>query len=180
MRRLVLATCLCTLSLSSFAALQKSSGVYFETNVGFSKLAKSFATSSNNDAIGLSYGLNLGYKLNIFSAVEVGVKKYPDHNYGNGIKSDNTYDWHGAIKVIWPFDSGYDVFAKFGLADMHYRFTGTVNGAGSNTEYVGMGGLGATMAIDQNIAIGLLVNTTLARSPVPATHSASFIVNYIF
>ena len=123
-KRLLLAAIsgLLTLSISapSFAIMSVPNGWYLEGNIGVSHVSnKSYPGKVSKS--GLGGNINLGYKLIPYFGLEAGYSKYADTTIkdGNGTKaaSDRHYAVDVAGKGILPFaDSGFEVFAKLGVA----------------------------------------------------------------
>ena len=83
----------------SFGALAQSFGPYVEANVG-----------SDID-FNLAGNANAGYKINDFFAIEGGGALYSG--------KDSNYLFDLAIKAIFPFSNGVNIFAKLGGAEAH-------------------------------------------------------------
>lgn len=145
---LLLSTC----STSIFAALAKSSGGYVEGNIG--------ADVDFN----MAGSANIGYRINDYFAIEGGGAIYSGDN-------DNDYLFDLAVKGIYPFPNGFDIFAKFGGAEAHGH---------GDFESVVYYGAGAGYAFTPNLSIELQWNTTTSNNGVEAPNLFFVGLNYMF
>lgn len=110
----------------------KESGFYIEGNAGYgaykeSKEQKARIKELTNQGYkvtdkGLAANANLGYKINKNLAIEAGYTYLPEMKSANSvgnIKQSGNYAIHGAVKGIIPFENGFNVFAKVGVASLH-------------------------------------------------------------
>jgi hypothetical protein len=137
---------------SAFAALAQSSGFYVEANVG-----------SARDITLTAFEANLGYKINDFFATEGGAAIYSNDN------SDYLFDL--AIKGIFPFSNGINIFAKFGGAEAHGD-----NGFKPVVYY----GAGIGYSFTPNLTGMLQWNTTTENNGVRAPNLVLVGLNYNF
>lgn len=139
-------------STSIFAALAKSSGVYVEGNVG-----------ANTD-FDLAGSANVGYKINDYFAIEAGGAMYSGDD-------DNDYLFDLAVKGIYPFPNGFNIFAKFGGAEAH---------GNGNFEAVVYYGAGVGYSFTPNLTGVLQWNTTTSNNGVEAPNLFFAGLNYTF
>ena len=137
---------------NSFAALAQSSGLYGEINLG-----------SSID-FNLAGSASIGYKINDFFAVEGGGSTYSG-------KDDNHYLFNCAMKGIFPFSNGVNIFAKLGGAEAH-----GYNGFKSVIYY----GAGVAYSFTTNITGALQFITTTENNGVEAPGLVFVGVNYSF
>lgn len=143
------------MSASAVAATAVPFGWYVEGNVGSSRANNVTYTPSTTtiSRTGLGWNLNLGYKFIPYFAAEVGYTSYADTIAkvgGTKVADDAHSSYDIAGKGILPInDSGFEMFAKLGLARAHSHVTApaTVPGVnvatGTNNSsglYFGLGG----------------------------------------
>jgi hypothetical protein len=113
---------------SAFAACSLPTGFYVEGNVGASKSSgKSYHSTASASNSGLAWNVNAGYKFMPFLAVEGGASSYATSNIKNSagtqFAKDRHYSGDVAVKGIAPVgDSGFEVFAKIGVAELYSSF----------------------------------------------------------
>lgn len=152
------------LTASAIAAVAIPSGWYLEGNVGKSKESgKSYGTGFNDSSSGAGGSVFGGFKFIPYFAAEVGYTYYADTTIksgGNKVATDKHYSYDIAAKAILPvYDSGFDLFAKLGIANVHSSVTKTNSASsistGSNNASSLYYGLGTDYSITPNIAVNL-------------------------
>jgi hypothetical protein len=136
----------------SFAALAQSSGPYVEASIG--------ADIDFN----LAGDINAGYKINDFFAIEAGGAIYSGSN-------DNDYLFDLALKGIFPFANGCNVFAKLGGAEAHGYH---------DFETVIYYGVGVGYSFTPNLTGAVQWNSTTENHKVEAPNLLFVGLNYSF
>ena len=145
----------CLITSTAFAVQPIPTGWYLEGNIGKSKTHDvNYGTGLSVSNSGLGWNINGGFKFIPYFAAEVGYTRYSDTTVKSGgttvAKTDGAYAYDIAGKAILPvYDSGFELFAKLGLASIHTHTTAstvvsgvTVN-TGTDTDtapYYGVGG----------------------------------------
>lgn len=160
-----------SVTASAVAAVAVPFGWYVEGNIGQSRTSGvTYASGSSVHNTGFGWNVNLGYKFMPYFAAEVGYTGYAQTTakaLGLTIARDSHHSYDIAGKGIIPItDSGFDIFAKLGLArsQSHVTAPNTVSGytvsTGTNRStnlYFGLGG-------DYALTPNLLGNLQWARS----------------
>jgi hypothetical protein len=143
-------------------------GWYLEANGGASKLSNAtIATNSSISDSGVAWNANAGYKFMPYFAAEIGYTSYAKATAKvNGVKvaTDSFYSYDIAAKALLPIaDSGAEVFAKLGAAELKSKITvdnqsyvnanGIVVNSGSHSKTGYYFGLGADYTFWQSLAI---------------------------
>jgi hypothetical protein len=136
-------------SAPAFAALAKSSGPYVEGSLG-----------ADTHAANLAGSANVGYKINDYFAIE-----------GGGTMYDDGYFLDLAVKGIFPFSNGFNIFGKFGGAEAHGH---------GDFEPVVYFGAGVGYSFTPNLSLALQWNTTTANNGVEAPNLIFVGLNYSF
>jgi hypothetical protein len=154
MRKLILCICLFFISSRVFAALAESYGFYVEGNVG---LGPDQHITGN---------ANAGYKINDYFGIEAGYALF------SKIKcKDSNYFFDAALKGILPFDSGFSVFGKAGMAEAHSVDTY------KPAVYLGIGlGYDFTPKLEGTVQIF----TTTENDIVPAMYAGTIGLTFLF
>lgn len=169
--------------VAAFAAAG-SPGAYVQGVVGGNAVFgdDNYSFNRANTLTGYSFGAAAGYLWgcsNLNYGVEVGALSYPDsttsYNYGlGGIQSiDGKTDGYnidllGVLK--YTFDSGFNVFAKAGVAYVNQKATADYKIAGvkvssvsrTDDKYAPEVALGAGYQFNQNWEVNLTANTVFA------------------
>lgn len=131
-------------AFSAFAVTSVPSGWYVEGNTGFANLNNSnfgSGTSASSSVSWWGWNANGGFKFMPYFATEFGLSKYPTttirtNSVNIGQSSNWSYDLAG--KGILPVgDSGFEFFAKLGLARLYSHVTNT-NAAYTNANNVSL------------------------------------------
>lgn len=144
---------------STMAAMAIPMGWYIEGNVGSSKSSNNnYGSNLSGGNSGTGWNINGGYKFMPYFAGEVGYTQYVKgkvkYNSTNVANDSPRYSYYLAGKGILPIsDSGFDLFAKLGVARISTRVQVTnqnllnANGVGINAgshtatgAYFGFGG----------------------------------------
>ncbi|MCK4608530.1 MAG: outer membrane beta-barrel protein [Gammaproteobacteria bacterium] len=182
-KKLALLICFLALSSSVFAAMPLAKGLYVGANAGYSKVDETVSGShkQNNGNFGAS--ANVGYKFSPYLGVELGYTQYANEEFDYNINGKDNFAVDLALKGILPLgNTGLSIFAKAGAAAVHHTLEDgivKVSNAGNHFEPAIYGGVGASFAITQNLAINGEATGTTKNGNVPAMYLFSGGVTYI-
>lgn len=167
--------------LSASAALPLSSGLYTELNAGAGFNGQNFGSHFDTFSQWFGFSGDLGYKLNMFLALEIGGAHYPDQVNG-GQKNTGTAGWDAAGKLIMPFDNGVELFGKVGYTKLYQQISGASNPSDNGHHQGGtlFTGLGISFYGSDHCALTLQGTGTGAVNSIPAQYLATLGITYIF
>lgn len=119
----------CGAMSSALAMMSATEGWYLEANVGSTKLSnQGYPALASSSSSGIGGNLNLGYKFMPYAAAELGYTQYANttikDQFGNKAAKDRHYSYDIAVKGILPIaDSGFEPFAKLGVARLNSKIT---------------------------------------------------------
>ncbi len=176
---------------ATFAAEAVPYGWYGEVNVGQSRTTGvTYFPGSSVTENGFGFNLDLGYKFIPYFGAEIGYTSYADASAKLGgvkIAKNTFYSADIAGKGIVPFsDSGFEVFAKLGLAYMHAHLTapntvpGVTVSTGKNSSTGLYFALGGDYAFTPNLAANLQWARARGSSNIGNLNLYSVGLNYTF
>lgn len=192
------------LSGAAFAAYPSVSsalsGVYVEGNIGVSKVSdKDYSNEEGlaglkikNKKSGLAGSVNVGYQFHPNFAVEAGIIRFNNgkHSVKSGTTTlskftSKTYAFDVVLKGTAEINDEFSVFAKAGLASVHYAVSDiTVGGAKvksqSESTVTGIGGVGVAYKFNENVSLNVQAMGTPKAGKVPATAMLTAGVSYNF
>lgn len=182
--KLFLLGILCLTLIAVHAALPESSGMYFEGNAGIGALDTAFSFKSlfsSTTQYKPMGNVNVGYKFTDKFAFEAGFTWFPNVTIGDFFYRNN-YMLDAAVKGIYPFDNGFDVFAKIGIGIMHSKtgISGNDIFDEDNTETVGFFAFGTGYAFTPNVSGTLQLISTPFGNDVPSMLALAVGITYIF
>jgi OmpA-OmpF porin, OOP family len=156
-------------SLTAFAAKLPEKGVYFGGNVGYGQVrVKDDTNSVSVKRNGFSWTIDGGYQFNPNFALEAGFNSFPDVKVDGLTIMKSNYSVYGAAKGILPFENGFNIFGKLGVAYAHRNIDLVIVNE-AKSALVGYGAVGAGYAIADNTEITIqAAGTTKSGDKVPA------------
>lgn len=196
MKKILLSTILFSLSLSAHAGINASNGFYIEGQaIGGSYRALDGAAWNASIPITLTLRPAVGYRFNDYIALETGYTSIVNDHYNGGdnngigtLGPDHyrlyTIDLSG--KFIYPFKSGFSVFAKAGAA---YAHQSAFNQAYSNLEpsvdsnsnsILPLAGAGISYNFTQNFATDISYTRMFGNNNIGSINLIGLGVSYTF
>lgn len=167
-------------------------GWYLEGNLGSSRSSGvNYGTGTSYSGKGVGWNVNGGYKFVQYFSTEVGFTSYAE----NSVKASNTkvanvshYSYDIAGKAVMPLNaSGFDLFAKLGLARTHSNVSSktsvpgvTVNNAGTNNATGAYYGLGGDYSFTPNLSALVQWARAKGNSNIGSLDLVSVGLAYIF
>jgi len=158
---------------SNFISIDK--GPYLGASIGYGG-SKTNPYTNSNQALGLIYGFNGGYKLNKYVALEVGYTALPNVTLGNSDLTKNNWLVDLSAKGIIPVSQRFEFYGKLGIARVSTNYNAIealkndhVKGIKHRfTPYYGAG-IGINMS--RHTAFTVEFDMTPKSGPIPATQS---------
>lgn len=128
MKKILLSILLCGLSLSANAGINASNGFYLEGQAIGGSYHPPEGAAFGNFGIDLTLRPEVGYRFNDYFALEAGYTSLVNNSYpggdndGLGVLGPDHYRLYAldlSGKFIYPFQSGFSIFAKAGAAYTH-------------------------------------------------------------
>lgn len=166
-----------TLADSNLAPISINEGTtYLSSSLGYGSNNKNPYTNSNQ-SLGLLSGVNGGYQINPYFALEGGYTALPNVTLGNSPLTKNNSMTKAAGKGIIHLDQKLDLYGKLGVASISTEYNAVDNTLNTNhatnfesriTPYYG-GGLGIN--ISRYSELTLEYDMTSQNGPVQATQA---------
>ena len=139
---------------SASSSTVKESGFYLGANIGYGKSKLNGAGILNQTKnTGLSGGGYLGYQVNKYFAVELGMNSLPSITYsalGVSLKA-SYYEAYLALKGMLPLKNHFGLYAKLGSSTVNEDITGS-----SSANETGLFcAAGVSYALPQNFTVNL-------------------------
>jgi opacity protein-like surface antigen len=177
---------------SAFAANAVSKGVYVQGDLGYGTVNADLDDAgwynASVDKNGLMGDINIGYKFTDNLALEAGFAKFSDESLDSSysflpenLTTENHY-FDIAGKFILPFNSGFDLSGKLGIALAHTNWDGGDYFDDQDyTKTVGYFGVGADYFLTPNFALtAQFTSTTKSGDEVPAMYAETLGITYLF
>lgn len=163
------------MSTSSLAALALPSGWFIGADVGASRSnSANYGASMSSSGSGFGFDVLGGYKFLPYLAAEVGFNNYAKTSISSGgtrVGQDTHYSYYFAARGIMPIaDSGFDLFAKLGLARLHSKVSATnqpflaANGLSLRTGSKSVTGAYLGAGVDYNFSMNLSMELQWTRA----------------
>lgn len=179
MRKIIVSAVVLLLTTSSaWAALPKSSGAYLDIGAGVGGNSHSFKFKFNKFDQWFGASVGLGYKLNMFFAVEADAYRFPNQVWDNKSSSAN-WAWGLTGKLIMPFDNGVNLFAKGGWINLYQTLNQNATSSHSH-QRAWVYGAGMSLFVDQSLGFTLQGEMTTQKADIPRQALITFGTVYIF
>jgi len=165
--------------------VKHDAGFYVGAAGGYGQVGEKI-TNATTDNDGFVYLFNAGYQFDKYIGLEAGYTGFPNIK-ANGvsvIKNNNIVDI--AAKATIPFESGFKVFGKVGVARVTSRnLEGLLNSSGedvsgTHTKILPYLGVGIGLPVSQNVDLELQVAGTPKSNLIPAMYAATIGLTFHF
>lgn len=172
-----------------FAGVNASNGIYLGLGLvgGHYRPPEDAAFITSIVPIGLSWRPCAGYRINDYVALEAGYN-YLAHAAGVSSLGPDEYELYAfdvAGKVIYPFESGFSIFSKFGVAVAHqYTFNQNtffnIDYRKSVTRVLPLIGAGASYNFNQQAALEMSVSRAFGNGNIRNIDMVNVGLSYTF
>jgi hypothetical protein len=166
---------LALLSFPTYGLERVTQGIFVDGQMGWGRINELVKDVPRKDMNGFAYNANIGYRINRFWALEAGYYGFPKDDLAYGVKGRDNQAYAGDIKIIIPYDCGFNLIGKLGITASQHTLSphsvpeiGSVAQSGHYTRDTMLLGLGVSYSLTNRLDLVLQGTGLTHNSPVPA------------